>query len=446
LSAGLVTTATAGLMLLGGGTAQAAGGGLTFIPGKGMDISPMYTVTSAPCPKTATNVVGRIFGKGFDSKGLVVIQNSDAAIRHDVAFGVPLQDTIAGFAQTAGVKLKGKYKIEVQCVNELATKVFATFTGTINFSDATHFTGPTPKIPPAEGVPTGFLAQVFPEFKAGNPPKAQASGGAKPSASGPAAPVDGSAAAASAAAAASGTALKPAGDSSLKPFAIIIVGIALLGAVGFIATRPRPATAGAVTGPRAAGGPAPVEWPDESETASPSSIFFAEPEAAPTGVLPQPAEAALVVGETTAEESVATESPATEAATETVAGESVSTPSVTAASPVVAGVKPSESAVAGVNPVATEPAKIAAAEMESTAPATAPAPTIPDAQTPSPEQASSEQGSPERAATQQPTPEQSTPPETPTNPRSPAPRSLRGRPVPRVIADQPVSTGPGRTP
>jgi hypothetical protein len=260
--AGVVAVAWMGALALVAGPAQAASGsgGLTFIPAKGMDISPMYVVTPGPCPAQATNLVGRIFGKGFPKAGVVVIPNSDAAVRHDVGFGVPLQDTIQSFAQQAGIKLTGKYRIAVQCTNELGTKVFAEFSGTVDFSSATHFTGPAPKTPPAEGVPVGFLAQVFPEFKQGSGPTP-----------GPAAPGKSAGKAAKASGAAqSGGATAPADDaqstssitSSAMPFVIIILIAGAVGAIGFVATSKRGG------GPRSgatAGPPVAVEWPDDDE-------------------------------------------------------------------------------------------------------------------------------------------------------------------------------------
>lgn len=233
------------------GTALATGtpalaadsGDLTFMPGKGMDVSPLYTVTSAPCPDQATNVIGRMYGKGFPKEGIVVIPNSDAPVSTEVAFGVPLQDTVAGFASEAGVKLSGKYRVTVQCVNELGTKVFSEFTGIMNFGDATHFTAPVPKTAPAEGVPIGFLAQVFPEFKQGPGPSVATEPG--PAAQG--APAEGSPA----------SRATPAEGTDLTPFLIISAAVLALGGVGFLATRrPKESTATATVAPT-------VEWPDD---------------------------------------------------------------------------------------------------------------------------------------------------------------------------------------
>jgi hypothetical protein len=258
-------------MALTGAPAQAAGSssGLTFIPAKGEDISPMYVVTPAPCPAAATNIVGRVFGKGFPADGTIVLPNGDAGVRHDAAFGAPLQNTLQAFAADAKIKLDGKYTIKVQCVNDLATKVFAEFSGVLSFGDATHYTAPAPKVPPAEGVPVGFLALVFPEFKQGSPPSAAA--GQTPSGT------SGSAAPAAAQSASQGKPASSAITSSLKPFLIIILGAAVLGGVGFLGTRQRPSSrTGSATAPKESAGL--TEWPDDEHLVSASASTKAQPD------------------------------------------------------------------------------------------------------------------------------------------------------------------------
>jgi len=269
----MVGVVAAGMLILIGSPAQAAGGsgGLTFIPAKGMDISPLYVVTSGPCPAAATNLIGRLYGKGFPADGTVVIPNTASAVEHDAAFGVPLQDTLEAYASEAGVTLRGKYRITVQCVNELATKVFAEFSGYASFATPTHFTAPAPKNAPAEGVPDGFLAQVFPEYRAGADPPASASARASavvPSTSaGPSTqPTPSPAAVNQKPIASSGT--------SMKPFLIVILGAVFLGGAGYLATdfrRRRPESGRADSSSA-------VEWPDDEEDdAGPPRSTEAEP-------------------------------------------------------------------------------------------------------------------------------------------------------------------------
>lgn len=276
VSAALIAVAASAAVLLTGAPAQAASdpAGLTFIPAKGQDISPLYAVTSAPCPAESTNLLGRMYGNGFPADGTIVIPNSDAALKHDIAFGVPLQDTLSSFAAEAGVKLKGKYKITLQCVNELATQVFKEFSGTLTFADPAHFTAPAPKTPPADGVPVGFLAQVFPEFKAGAGPSVTATAApgasASPGASAPAALGDAKAAAQS-------TNSSSTTSSSVTPFLVILLGVAVIGAVGFVATRRRAVPGGSA----GAGSATSVEWPDDDEgknTSTPDKAMSGPPD------------------------------------------------------------------------------------------------------------------------------------------------------------------------
>ncbi|MFI7585511.1 WxL protein peptidoglycan domain-containing protein [Spongisporangium articulatum] len=250
----------AGILTLGGlfGAAPAQAvdhGALTFIPGKGLDISPMYAVADAACPKQATSVIGTIRGKGFTKEGEVVIQNSSATISHNGAFGVPLGDTLNAFASTAGIKLDGPYTLSLQCVDE-AMDVFKEFTGVVTFGDATHFTAPTPKVPPNEGVPMGFLAQTFPEFKQGPGPSAGSSvapQGAGRSAVPQARPVVAST------------------STPILPFFLVIIFAALLGGLALAYARRWQVTP-------STGGPVPkVQWADEETTPTPRSTSQAPP-------------------------------------------------------------------------------------------------------------------------------------------------------------------------
>ncbi|WP_143448693.1 hypothetical protein [Kineosporia sp. A_224] len=169
-AAALALTVT-GLALAGLGTgaapASAADGGLTFVPGKATIGTPIYAVTSAGCPKEATNVVGYIFGQGFPKAGKIVVPNQDAPVRHDGSFGVALQDNLRNFAKEEGIKrLSGPYRVEVRCSDQFLTKTSATFSGTVTVTDGENFTAPVPKKPPVAGVPDLMLAQVFPAYAA----------------------------------------------------------------------------------------------------------------------------------------------------------------------------------------------------------------------------------------------------------------------------------------
>ncbi len=177
-------TLVAGALVLPASAAHAgAEGTLTFIPGNGLSISPMYAVTSGPCPQEASNVVGVLTGKGFPPDGIAVVTNGSAPVSHTEAFGAPLQDTLAGFASGMGVTLQGPYVLDLRCINRLGTQVYAQFKGTITFKDATHFTAPKPK-KPVSNLTNGVLAQVFPEYASGDVPRSAPKPSAKPGAGG----------------------------------------------------------------------------------------------------------------------------------------------------------------------------------------------------------------------------------------------------------------------
>jgi len=250
-------------MAAGQPPAIAADGAISFIPAAGQDISPMYAVTSAPCPAEATNIVASLTGPGFPPAGITVVSNTRAGVRHDAAFGVPLQNAMHNFAAMNGVSLHGAYTMQLRCIDHLAQHTYATFGGVLTFSDATHYTAPAPKEPPAYGVPVPLLMAAFPELAsaaAQQPPAAAA--GATPSAA--AGTVDGVPSAQAAAAGQSNTAAPqpvtagstPAGTDG-RP---LLYGglVALLAAAAYLAVarRRNPSV-------RPQTQVAPVTWPDQ---------------------------------------------------------------------------------------------------------------------------------------------------------------------------------------
>ena len=149
--------------------AATGGGSLTFIPGKGDPTTPMYAVTSGACPAEATNVVGLLYGKGLPAGGVVAVTNGTATqAAHEGSFGIPPTDTFFAIAEQAGLKrLEGPYRLVLRCIDNLDTHTYATFTGTVTFdAKGSAYTAPVPHKPPADGVPVGYLALVFPEYKA----------------------------------------------------------------------------------------------------------------------------------------------------------------------------------------------------------------------------------------------------------------------------------------
>jgi len=181
--------AVLGLTLVGSllgfvGSAHAAGDGeLTFIPGKGLDTDPVYLVLPVPCPAQATSTIGNLSGKGFPAGGINVVPISPAGMRHDEAFGVPLQNALKNFAAMNGAQFSGAYTFTVRCTDRLGSKTFASFTGIMTFSDPTHWTATKASTPPAYGVPLGVAQWVYPELHlAAAPPAAPPASGQVPAA------------------------------------------------------------------------------------------------------------------------------------------------------------------------------------------------------------------------------------------------------------------------
>jgi hypothetical protein len=248
----------------GAGPAAAADGTLTFLPGKGAAATPMYAVTSGGCPKEGTNIIGFMYGSGMPKEGAVIMSNQTAPVRHDGAFGFGLRDNLQSIAAEVGATLKGRYKLVIQCTDQFGLEVFASFTGTVTFTDSKSFTAPVPTKPPlGQGVPPGYLALVFPEYKeivkqdfaaaqADNQEALaqKASGTASPAAQAAGQP------AAAPAAAASGRG--PLGELGWSPL-LVLFGLVVVAAVLWVWTR-QPSAAAA--GTRRTTGTGPVLWPD----------------------------------------------------------------------------------------------------------------------------------------------------------------------------------------
>jgi hypothetical protein len=166
---GALAFAGAGAVLAPSAAHAATGGTLTFIPGRGAPTTPMYAVTSGACPAEATNVVGLLYGKGLPADGVVAVTNGTATqAAHEGAFGIPPTDTFFAIAEQAGLKrLEGAYRLVLRCIDNLDTHTYATFTGTVTFdAKGAAYTAPVPAKPPVDGVPVGYLALVFPQYKA----------------------------------------------------------------------------------------------------------------------------------------------------------------------------------------------------------------------------------------------------------------------------------------
>lgn len=136
--------------------AHAASAGTLYVdPFDGVDVSRNNVVTSGPCP-SGTNIITRMFGKGFPAGGQVVQINSPITQYNKTSSGgliVPLLDTFQSFAgrQNPPVKLTGEYELRVSCVQRLVPgKSLGDFTGKVSFTSPTayRFLGVRPTLPP----------------------------------------------------------------------------------------------------------------------------------------------------------------------------------------------------------------------------------------------------------------------------------------------------------
>lgn len=151
--AGLALVAVGMLCVGGAATAQAVGsadGVLTFTPDKGKDTTPMYLVTSKPCPGQATNVLATAYGHGFTADGQIVVSNSTSGMSHATPFVLPLQDTMAAYAKRLNIALSGPYKIVLICKSRLGMTPFASMVGTITFHTPHDYSAPA--VTPAQAA------------------------------------------------------------------------------------------------------------------------------------------------------------------------------------------------------------------------------------------------------------------------------------------------------
>ena len=168
-------------------------GTLTFNPGKGLDSSPVWAISSAPCPAAAKWLSMSMYGKGIQSDGLVVMSTTMAGLSRTGRMLAAFQDNLAGVAASNGFSFSpGPYKVVLNCQDKFGTTVYGSFTGTIEFTDAHHFTAPYTALTfPSGELPGGrpVIASTAPTPTAsgstpGSSASPAASGSPVPSASG----------------------------------------------------------------------------------------------------------------------------------------------------------------------------------------------------------------------------------------------------------------------
>ncbi len=141
-------------VVLGNGIARADApprlGSLTFAPATGLDTtrSSVTTVSSGSakgCPADTTNVSAVAVGPGGWSGGLLVIGTTDQDFSNVQDFRIGLNDTWQGIAKSNSTAVTaGRYDVTLSCIDTTTTVVYGTFTGSLWFSDATHFQNTDP--------------------------------------------------------------------------------------------------------------------------------------------------------------------------------------------------------------------------------------------------------------------------------------------------------------
>ena len=186
-AAGLATLVVAGTVsVLAAGSANAATvGSLTTSVANGLDTTPFSVSTSAACPG-GTNLSVSLTGAGFPAAGVNAVANTSQSIYQTNSSGglvVPLTETMRQYANDNGVTtLSGRYDFDLMCRGAFGTTDFGDFTGSIWFTDNTHWqnTDPNASTPttttvaanPASPVTAGtsvtFTATVSPANAAGS--------------------------------------------------------------------------------------------------------------------------------------------------------------------------------------------------------------------------------------------------------------------------------------
>ncbi len=125
-------------------------GTLTFTPATGTAVDPvsMTTVSSGSatgCPAGSTYVQALAVGPGGWATGIIVLGATSAGVSTSGDFGEPLSDNFAGIASANAIQiLAGRYDITMTCQNSLGTTKYGVFTGSLWFTDSTHYQSTAP--------------------------------------------------------------------------------------------------------------------------------------------------------------------------------------------------------------------------------------------------------------------------------------------------------------
>lgn len=179
---GVATVLAVGAAGLTASAAYAASGTVSFSQHTGTDTSTFSVTASAAC-SGGTNVQVNLSGGAFPAN-FVAVGNASQGIYAASATGgliIPLSQTMAGYAQAAGITLAaGQYTFDIICKNAFGATTFDDFAGSITFSDAhtwsdgvsattptTSALTATPASPVNTGVPVAFKATVTPATATG---------------------------------------------------------------------------------------------------------------------------------------------------------------------------------------------------------------------------------------------------------------------------------------
>jgi hypothetical protein len=180
----LVGAATVSLLGATAASAAVVGTITTSIP-TGQDTDSFSLVTSAACPG-GTNLAVSLTGPGFPAAGAAVVPSTSQSIYQVNASGglvVPLTETMRQYANDNGVAtLSGRYTFDLVCRNAFGATTFGDFTGSIWFTDNTHWqntdpnastpttttVSPSPASPVTAGTSVTFTATVSPAAAAGS--------------------------------------------------------------------------------------------------------------------------------------------------------------------------------------------------------------------------------------------------------------------------------------
>ena len=123
-------------------------GTLSFDPPSGsaldsFQINTHSTGSTAGCPTGSTNVRGVINGPGWAD--VPAVGNTSAGVLNTADFGVPIGDTFSGLAAANSLTIvAGKYDLTLYCQDAFGRTTAGSFTGSIYFTDATHYQSTDP--------------------------------------------------------------------------------------------------------------------------------------------------------------------------------------------------------------------------------------------------------------------------------------------------------------